>query len=669
MTSLGQRLAGLRQRSFAGRHAEVELFHAALTGGTGVLFVHGPGGVGKTSLLDAFARVAAGRGREPLRIDARHLALGSEALPLPSGERPVLLIDTYELLEPLDDWVREEYLPSLPGDAVVVLAGRRAPGPRWRADPAWRDLMRVVALGNLPSVDARAYLAACDVAEPLREDLLRISRGHPLTLSMLVDAVRNGAAPRALGDLPDVVRALLARTVDETPGPRHRAALEVCAHLPVTTEDSLRAMLGGDVGEVFAWLRGLSFVVESPYGVYPHDVAREALDADLRWRDPERYAAMHRRKLDASQARFQATAGEHERLQQVVDTIVLAGSRSPLAALRGLPPTMRSYLDGLRDGDREPIAGMTARWQGEEQALLVERWLGRRPEAFRVFRTASGELRGFATGLDLTEADVGVDPVVDAMWGYAARHGPPRPGEHVRAWRFFLDRDLGQRPSPSLTLFLACQMLDIFQLRDDAAWSLVSAYEDGDLWGAAMELLDFWPAAEATAVVGGRRFPVYAHDWRRAGRDEWVEVLHARQMGLPVRSAGEGIGHPALPRPEFDDAVRAALRHLGTPELLLDNPLLRSRAVLRHRRSGTTPAEALRELVERATRTMPPDRGELVTRTFLRPGTPQERVAESLHLSFNTYRRHRDKAVAHIAAWLWECETGYRSGRPGPFGQ
>ena len=31
-----------------------------------------------------------------------------------------------------------------PDDALVVIAGRHPPGSRWLADPAWRDLLRVV---------------------------------------------------------------------------------------------------------------------------------------------------------------------------------------------------------------------------------------------------------------------------------------------------------------------------------------------------------------------------------------------------------------------------------------------------------------------------------------------------------------------------------------------
>lgn len=658
MTSLGRTVRELRRRSFTGRDEEVALFRDAL-GAPGVLFVHGVGGVGKSALLDVFAETAAETGFDPVRVDARHLALGRGALPEPAGDAPaVLLIDTYELLEPMDDWVREQYLPSLPASCLVVIAGRRGPGPRWRADPAWRTLMRVIALGNLSPRDGLAYLTTQDVPAEKHDSLLKISRGHPLTLSMMVDAVRRGAAPRTLSDLPGGVGALLAQILDDVPSARHREALEVCALLLVTTEDLLRSMAVDDAGELFAWLRTQVFVEESPYGLYPHDVVRDAITADLRWRDPGRYAELYRRKLAVFHNQVRATPSERERLDLTVLTVVLNGARSPIAALASLPPTMRAYADGLHDGDRAPIVAMTAEWQGREQAELAAHWMERRPDAFRVFRTPAGDLHGYGACLDLTEADLGVDPGADAMWDYATKFGAPRAGERVRAWRFFLDRDHGQRPSPSLTLFVAWQMLDILLIGDNTAWSFVGAFDDAELWAPAMESLDFWAAHEAGYTVGGSRFPVFAHDWRRTGVAEYTELLHTRQLGGPARPAGQVLGDVVLSEPDFADAVRAALRTLPTPELLRPNPLLRSRMVRQHGRAGRTPAETLRELLEETAATLKPELGVLLDRTFLHPAGVQERVAESLHLSFNTYRRHRDKAITRLTELLWERETG-----------
>jgi len=130
--------------------------------------------------------------------------------------------------------------------------------------------------------------------------------------------------------------------------------------------------------------------------------------------------------------------------------------------------------------------------------------------------------------------------------------------------------------------------------------------------------------------------------------------MHAAQLGVRKPAVDE----PVLSRPEFAEAVRSALRSVHAPEVLRSNPLTRSRMVRRHGRAGRSPAEALRDLVEDAVAVLKPDFRVLLDRTFLRPVGVQERVSESLHLSFNTYRRHRDKAIAQLTESLWERETG-----------
>jgi hypothetical protein len=160
-------------------------------------------------------------------------------------------------------------------------------------------------------------------------------------------------------------------------------------------------------------------------------VVRDVLDADLRWRDPERYAEMYRRKLTAFHDRVRATADEHEQLELVARMVVLNGARSPLAALSALPPPMRAYADGLRESDRKPVVAMTATWQGTKQAELVAYWMRHRPEAFRTFRTAEGELRGYTASR----------PADDLGRAAGAGRGDPR-GNPVREERLASRRGL-----------------------------------------------------------------------------------------------------------------------------------------------------------------------------------------------------------------------------------
>jgi hypothetical protein len=212
-------------------------------------------------------------------------------------------------------------------------------------------------------------------------------------------------------------------------------------------------------------------------------------------------------------------------------------------------------------------------------------------------------------------------------------------------------------------------VLDILT-RERVAWSFVSTYTDAELWAPTMEYLDFWRAAGADFDVDGTRYAVFAHDWRRTDVPEWLQLVAAREVGGPARPAAEQTPELVLAQPEFASAVRAALRDLHVPERLGRNPLLCSPVVRRHVRDGHHPTHALQELLGAAAEALPADRRssglrEIVDRTFLRPTGTQEQVADGLHLSFSTYRRHRDRAVALIAEWMWQREIRGSAGNAG----
>ena len=185
--SLQQRLEQARRRQFVGRGGERERLRAALGEPElpfSVLYVFGPGGIGKTSLLREFGYIAAEVGVPSVRLDGRHIeaspdfflaALG-QALNLPPDanlmaaladrrERLLLLVDTYEVLTPIDGWLREQFLPSLSGNVLAVLAGRQPPAAPWRTDAGWQTMMRILPLRNLNPSDGRAFLQGRGVPE------------------------------------------------------------------------------------------------------------------------------------------------------------------------------------------------------------------------------------------------------------------------------------------------------------------------------------------------------------------------------------------------------------------------------------------------------------------------------------------------------------------------
>src|SRR4051812_37735360 len=139
---LADRLASARLQYFVGRHEELALFRRALAGESGapmVIVLHGPGGMGKSALLQRFAAEARAADRPVVGVDARTVELSPSAFEAATAEvfvrdNAVLLVDDFERYRDMEEWIRDRFLPRLPAGALVVVAGRHAPDPLWKAD-------------------------------------------------------------------------------------------------------------------------------------------------------------------------------------------------------------------------------------------------------------------------------------------------------------------------------------------------------------------------------------------------------------------------------------------------------------------------------------------------------------------------------------------------------
>jgi hypothetical protein len=689
---LGDRLDEARRRRFVGRAAEIELFESALSAsdpGFNLIYVFGPGGIGKTSLLRQFALRAQQHGLTAIEIDGRNvepspdgflLAL-ARAMGLSQGqsplealasraERQVLLVDTYELLNPLDAWLRENFLPQLPVDAVVVLAGRNPLALAWRTDPGWQSLVQVVPLRNLTGDESRDYLASRHVPDDQFRTVLDFTYGHPLALALVADAfVQRGAFTLRVETTSDIVRSLIERLVEKVPGPAHRAALEVCSLLRLTTEGTLAEILQtSDPSELFAWLRSLSFIESGPQGLFPHDLTRDALIADLRWRNPEWYAELHRRARAYYGKRVSETRGSEQ--QRVLFDYVYLHRDNPL---------MRPYLDWqetgttlpdvVRPGDRDALHAMVLAHEGSESAQWLDYWLEHQPEAFVVYRDRHGQTTAFVAVLDLTDADSSArseDPATRAAAELLDRRAPLRPGEKAIHFRFWMARDSYQDVSglQSLIFGRAAQQ---YLTTPGLAFSFFPTAQPA-FWEPMFSHVDLPRLPDADFTVGGHSYGVFSHDWRTTPPFAWLELLGEREIATEERSAPTSPATTAivLSEPDFAEAVRAALRDLSRPVALRDNPLLRSRLVIERSGGKARPADrvsTLQQLLREAIDSLEQSPRDAKLRralhhTYVDPAPTQEQAAEILDVPFSTYRRHLAGAVARVVDYLWKQEIG-----------
>ncbi|MEU6783382.1 ATP-binding protein [Nonomuraea angiospora] len=656
---LGRRLQAARELAFVGREEELAVFNAALYGGgCSVLYVHGPGGIGKSALLRRFAHEAAMAGRPVSMVDGRMLEASeagrmvepaaSEAGLVLRDADAVLLVDDFERVQGLEGWLRERFLPRVPVGALVVIAGRNPPDMRWQADPGWAGALEVLPLRDLRAGDAQALMDSSGVPAELREPLLAFAGGHPLALLLgAAVAVKDGGAGRRWMPDQDVVATLLDQLVGELPSAAHRHALEICAHAYTTTEDLLRAALPEeDAGTLFQWLRRLPFVESSSRGLFPQDVVRELLEADLRWRDPEGYAAMH--------DRIHAQLAERVRTANDVDVPGAVAALLHLHRDNGAPAGLHDEFQEavLREEDIGALLRVAA-----EDAASAAFWAERQPEAFRLYRRAeTGEPVAFSAWLRLAELDeeeLTADPIVARAWAHARATTPLRAGERLAVSRLWaLPPYRGNSPVMDLILW---RVIGNCLRSERLAWSYIEIRHPNQAWvehlgrQCGMRDISEQPGLEDAA------YSLFVHDWRAVPARAWLEGMNQPLHAGPAATAGLAV----LSQAEFAEAVRKALRQLSRPDALAASPLTRTRLITE--RAGQDPATTLGDLLRQAIDDLRADPRSVkfhraLTVTFLR-GTPtQELAAERLGLPFTTYRRHLTAGIERVCAGLWHRE-------------
>jgi hypothetical protein len=688
---LADRLNAARRQRFVGRAAELSLMQASLTAAElpfQLLYIHGPGGVGKTTLLSEFVHQVERAGLPAAHLDARSVEPAPEAfvaalqaaLGLPADRSPVealaaqpsrstILIDTYENLAPLDAWLRDAFLPQLPENTLVVVAGRNPLASGWHTDPGWDTLVRTLPLRNLSPEESRAYLTRRNVPAEQHQAVLEFTHGHPLALSLVADVLdqRPGQSFQA-DSAPDVVKTLMERFVQKVPGPAHRAALEACAQVRTLNEALLCEMMGmPEVHELFEWLRGLSFIEARPEGLFPHDLAREALAADLRWRNPLWYAELHKRARRYYTGRL-AETHEAAAAQRVLLDYVFLHRENPLVRpfLEWQSSGSGVLADAARPADLPAVLAMIGQHEGEASARLAERWL-QRPSDWLVLRAPDGQPTGALAHLQLQQAsssDLAADPAAQAAWQYLQTQRPLRPGEIATHFRFWLDRDAYQAVSPSQSVIFV-NMVRHYLTTPGLAFTFLPV-ADPDFWAPMFAYADLARLPEADFEVAGRRYGVYGHDWRAVPPVAWLALLAEREIaagGQPPAPAPAAEALVVLSQAEFGSAVRAGLHDSARPDLLRQNPLVRSRLVAERAGPGGDRAAALLALLRQAAEALQasPREAKLyraIYHTYFQGAATQEQVAEQLDLPFSTYRRHLKAGLARVTDLLWQQEIG-----------
>lgn len=555
---------------------------------------------------------------------------------------------------------------------MAVLAGREPPSTAWRTDPGWHGLVHTVALQNLSAADSAALLERRGVPSEQFADAFAFTRGHPLALALVADVVAQGGDTQVARKLPGVVGTLLGTLIDTVPTVRQRRALDACAQVMTTTEPLLAVLLDDpEANEVFAWLRGLSIIESGPRGLFPHDVARDALNVELRWRHPEQYAEIHRRAGAYYRDRFYSVPIPQQP-QVLVDYVFLHRDNPVLGPL--VTDTATAGLD-LRSLMATPatneettvVREIVASHGGSEAADLAEYWMTRQPGSMLLVRGPDGEVVGLVGTValqEVTEGDRRRDVAVDRVCTFLEHQAALTPEDVAGFFRFWMQRDHYQELG-AVQLFITLQFVRYYLSTPRLAATFVY-YADPELWADICAYADLSRIHAADFEIGGRSYGVYWHDWRRTGPLAWLQLLAEREIAaapLDVpggAAAGASVATVQLADADFARAVKAALTGLGRAEGLRDSPLLRSALVMSRvpqDADDRTRSDELRQLISEAAARLeasPRDRRayRALHHTYLQPAATQAAAAELLDLPMTTYRRHLAAGIHRLTEIL-----------------
>jgi len=387
---------------FVGRSAEVDVVRELLHPGSRgrVLYVHGPGGIGKSALLRAAGRIAADAGLGVAAFDARDLPGDLEAvvrrIRRSRAAGSFLIIDEVDALGSQLRPLRDRLLGELPDSARLVLAGRREPDRSWREDGIDAILVEL-PLRPLSDPDAARLLRDRGMGVDRIAGIVRWARGYPLALTVAATAPAGRAGEEAPADLEQRLTAWLAgRPILDVPA----EVLEVAALARVVDARLLAAALPGRATRAsFRDLAALPVVERSGDGVTLHTVLAAAIADRLRQTESRRAAELVRRIAQhlATRARLGDIGALIELSRLIRD--------DELRRSIGNEPSDGYYADAARPGELEEFARANGFANGDDWPELLA-WSRRRTGHTIVMRRAEGSavmFASFVTAADLPD--------------------------------------------------------------------------------------------------------------------------------------------------------------------------------------------------------------------------------------------------------------------------
>lgn len=516
-----------------------------------VTYLHGIPGIGKSTVAAALAsRVRAAGGRalefdcgaiEPTQATALAAIAAATRLPIAttadlvalSGRGHLLLVlDDYDTWRLLDSWVRREFLPALPADVRILIAGRDRPSGPWRFTPEWRHACHPVELEPLDDTAALAFLQAAGLRADEARRVQQVACGHPLALALAItgftDEARRPIDAAALGGL---ISELAAVFMAATPDRLARNALEAASVTRRTTRSLLSALLSpDDAQDAYDRLCRLPFVREGWDGLSVHDAVKAAVAMRLQSADPRHYLQLRRAAWRQLQAESWEAA-DSDQWRYTADILYLL--QHPVLREAFFPAGESPVVvDPATPKDHPTILDLELRASGDESAAILRRWLDLQPQAFCVARDRDGVIVGYhcSTTSDHLHPDLAAhDPILaHLLQDLAASPAPEEPAFILRRW---VSRDEGDHPGDvQAACWMDCKRE--YLARRPRLGHIYVCTPESEFYMPFLDQLGFERLTESDIMLDGRTYGVLRNRLGLGSVDGWLTRIVGAELGV-----------------------------------------------------------------------------------------------------------------------------------------
>jgi hypothetical protein len=320
---IGHLLSEQQKLLFVGREKELAILEQNMSDPQWkLLHIYGPGGIGKTTLIQLFAQLI--RPYRSIYVDGHSdfqrphdfLAHIRQSLPASADsteeidmlnayaiqqEGVILLLDTFEKCGAIEDWLRKEWFPKLSPLVKICTAGRYPLEDQWIRN-GWQLFIHNMELQPLSFDEIQAYTHIRGIHnQDIVNSLQRFSNGLPLALSIACEIILRKDSTLFLDrqqkdQIITYLVAELTRDIEESYLKRYTEAASMVWRFD---QELLQFLLKENIPiEHFREFCRLPFVIRQADHWSLHDSIRQWVFTDLRSRMPQTFQIYRRHALE-----------------------------------------------------------------------------------------------------------------------------------------------------------------------------------------------------------------------------------------------------------------------------------------------------------------------------------------------------------------------------------